>query len=108
MSAHARFVTPRTIGAGRGGHGQELADVPESKSRKKAAYVAPPAKAKTKKPNPPWFVPVMVGLMVLGLAWIVVTYLSQSQFPIPGIRQWNLGIGFVLMMAGFGMTTRWR
>lgn len=82
--------------------------MPESKSRKKAAYVAPPAKAKGKKPNPPWFVPVMVGLMVLGLAWIVVTYLSGQQYPIPGITAWNLAIGFALVMAGFGMTTRWR
>ena len=82
--------------------------MPESKSRKKATYVAPPAKAKARKPNPRWFVPVMVSLMVVGLAWIVVTYLSQSQFPIPVIGQANLAIGFVLIMAGFGMTTRWR
>lgn len=82
--------------------------MPESKSRKKATYVAPPAKAKAKKPNPPWFVPVMVGLMVAGLAWIVVTYLSQSRYPIPGITSWNLLIGFVLIMGGFGMATRWR
>jgi hypothetical protein len=87
---------------------QEQQDVPESKSRKKAVYVAPPEKAKAKKPNPPWFVPVMVGLMVAGLAWIVVTYLSQSKYPIPGIGAANLAIGFVLIMAGFGMTTRWR
>ena len=82
--------------------------MPESRSRKKAAYVAPPAKAAAKKPNPPWFVPVMVGLMVAGLAWIVVTYLSQAKYPIPVIGQANLAIGFVLIIAGFGMTTRWR
>lgn len=82
--------------------------MPESRSRKKAAYVAPPAKAAAKKPNPPWFVPVMVGLMVVGLAWIVVTYLSGTSFPIPRIGNVNLGIGFVLILAGFAMTTRWR
>ncbi|MCL2463453.1 MAG: cell division protein CrgA [Micrococcales bacterium] len=82
--------------------------MPESKSRKKAAYVAPPEKAGPKKPNGRWFIPVMVGLMVVGLAWIVVTYLSQSAYPIPGIHQANLAIGFVLILAGFGMTTRWR
>ena len=82
--------------------------MPESRSRKKAAYVAPPEKAAAKKPNPPWFVPVMVSLMVVGLAWIVVTYLSTAKYPIPGISQGNLAIGFVLILAGFGMTTRWR
>jgi hypothetical protein len=82
--------------------------VPESRSRKKATYTPPAAKSAGPKINPVWFVPVMVGLMVLGLAWIVVTYLSQSQYPIPAIGQWNLAIGFVLIIAGFGMTTRWR
>jgi VIT1/CCC1 family predicted Fe2+/Mn2+ transporter len=49
----------------------------------------------------------MLGLMILGLVWIVVTYLSQSQYPIPGIEQWNLAIGAALIIAGFAMTTRW-
>lgn len=82
--------------------------MPESRSRKKATYTPPAAKSAAPKVNPPWFVPVMVGLMVVGLAWIVVTYLSQSKYPIPGIHQWNLAIGFALIIAGFGMTTRWR
>ncbi|WP_448630756.1 cell division protein CrgA [Cellulomonas soli] len=82
--------------------------MPESKSRKKATYTPPAGKAAAPKPNPAWFVPVMLGLMLLGLAWIVVTYLSRAQYPVPGIDQWNLGIGFVLIIAGFGMTTRWR
>jgi hypothetical protein len=49
----------------------------------------------------------MLTLMIVGLAWIVVTYMMQSQYPIPGIGQWNLAIGFVLILAGFGLTTRW-
>ena len=63
--------------------------MPESRSRKKATFTPPQAKSAGPKINPPWFVPVMVGLMVLGLAWIVVTYLSQSKYPIPGIHQAN-------------------
>ena len=88
--------------------GQELPDVPESRSRKKAAYIPPPTKSAGPKVNPPWFVPVMLGLMLVGLAWIVVTYLSQSQYPIPGIEKWNLAIGAALIVSGFAMTTRWR
>lgn len=81
--------------------------MPESRSRKKPAYVPPPTKA-APQTNPVWLVPVMLTLMVLGLAWIVITYITQSRFPIPGISQWNLLIGFVLIITGFGLTTRWR
>ena len=59
--------------------------MPESRSRKKAAYIPPPEKSAGPKPNPPWFVPVMLGLMLIGLAWIVVTYLTGSRYPVPGI-----------------------
>jgi hypothetical protein len=81
--------------------------VPESRSRKKPAYIPPPAAAGAPKVNPRWLVPVMIGLMVLGLLWIVATYLLNAEYPVPGIGQWNLLIGFVLIIAGFTLTTRW-
>jgi hypothetical protein len=87
--------------------GQEQHEVPESRSRKKPAYVPPPGKA-VSKVNPVWLVPVMVGLMVLGLVWIVTTYLTSTNWPIPNIGSWNLLIGFTLVIVGFGMTTRWQ
>jgi hypothetical protein len=59
-------------------------------------------------PNPAWFLPVMIGLMLVGLAWVLVFYLSSMQFPIPGIGAWNLVIGFGIAFVGFLMTTRWR
>lgn len=59
-------------------------------------------------PNPPWFVPLMVGLMVAGLLWTVTFYITNQRFPVPSLGQWNLGVGFGLMLAGFVMTTRWR
>jgi hypothetical protein len=86
---------------------KEQPDVPESRSRKKPAYTPPPAKADAPKVNPRWLVPVMLGLMVLGLLWIVSTYLLSANYPIPGIGQWNLAIGFALIIAGFALTTRW-
>jgi hypothetical protein len=80
--------------------------VPESKSRKKASYTPPESKAP--EPNPPWFVPTMLTLMVAGLVWIVATYVFKGAYPIPGIGNWNLLGGFVLILTGFGMMTRWR
>lgn len=81
--------------------------MPESKSRKKASPTSPP-ESKAPQPNAPWFVPTMLSLMVAGLVWIVATYVFQGQYPIPGIGNWNLVGGFVLILVGFGMMTRWR
>jgi hypothetical protein len=39
---------------------------------------------------------------------VLVFYLSNSQFPIPGIGPWNLVIGFGIAFVGFLMTTKWR
>jgi hypothetical protein len=59
-------------------------------------------------PNPVWFKPIMIGLMLIGLVWVLVFYLSESRFPIPDIGAWNLAIGFGIAFVGFLMTTRWR
>ncbi|MCT9819453.1 cell division protein CrgA [Microbacterium sp. W1N] len=59
-------------------------------------------------PNPVWFKPIMLGLMIIGLVWVLVFYLSGSRFPIPGIDGWNIVIGFGIAFVGFLMTTRWR
>jgi hypothetical protein len=55
-----------------------------------------------------WFKPIMFGFMLLGLAWIIVYYLSQGSWPIPGINEANIAIGFGFLIIGFFMTTRWR
>jgi hypothetical protein len=86
----------------------EESPVPESKGRSRATYTPPQRKAKANVGNPTWFVPVMVGLLVLGLIWVVTFYVTQGSFPVPGIGYWNLAVGFALMLAGFIMTTRWR
>ena len=59
-------------------------------------------------PNPVWFKPVMFGFMLLGLAWIIVYYVSGQQYPIASLQTWNLAIGFGIAFIGFLMTTRWR
>ena len=82
--------------------------MPESRVRKKAAYTPPSGKSGARKPNARWFAPLMAGLLVLGLIWIVVYYVSQRAYPIPGIGDLNLVAGFAILLAGFGMTTRWR
>ena len=83
--------------------------MPESKGRAKPAYTPPPQRRSKKNlTNPRWFVPVMLGLMVVGLLWVVTFYVTAMAWPIPGIGYKNLIIGFGLMITGFLMTTRWR
>ena len=60
------------------------------------------------QPTPLWYKVVMIGLMIVGLLWIILFYLFQGVVPIPGIGQWNLFIGLGFMLAGLIMTTRWR
>ena len=59
------------------------------------------------KPNPRWFVPLFCALMIIGLVWAVVYYLT-SDYPIPNIGAWNLAIAFAIIMVGFIMTMWWR
>ena len=74
--------------------------MPESKGRDhKAAYVPPP-RSKATAPNPTWWAPAFVTLLILGLLWIVIYYMSEYKYPIEAIGVWNLGIGFALSWAG--------
>ncbi|WP_331713067.1 cell division protein CrgA [Paraoerskovia marina] len=84
--------------------------VPESKRRKKKAPSTVPTVSKKEEVNPPWLLPTMLTLMLVGLSWIVIFYLTSGKMdlPIPSIGQWNLAIGFAFIIAGFSLTTRWK
>jgi hypothetical protein len=88
--------------------------MPKSKVRKKAAYT-PPAdrrtavKVKPAGPSHPLYITIMLGIMVLGLAWLVVNYIAGDKIPfMADLGNWNFAIGFALMIAGLLMTMRWR
>jgi len=81
--------------------------VPKSRVRKKAVYTPPPRSTKAQV-SPPWLVPVMLGCLILGLAWISTFYVSGQKLPVESINQWNLVVGFALIVAGVMLATRWR
>lgn len=87
--------------------------MPKSKVRKKPAYAGAgnlrtPAKV-TGGPSNPVYVVVMLGLMLLGLAWLVVNYLAGDKIPfMVTLGSWNFLVGFGLMVVGLLMTMRWR
>jgi uncharacterized membrane protein len=83
--------------------------VPRSRIRRRSAFTPPPEKTRAASlVSPPWLVPVMVASMVLGLLWVVVYYVTQTEYPIESIHNWNMAIGFGLIAIGFGLATRWK
>ncbi|TQN40700.1 uncharacterized protein UPF0233 [Blastococcus colisei] len=90
--------------------------MPKSKVRKKSAYTPPEGVLQARstqpralQPSPRWFAPVMVGLMLIGLLWIVVYYVAGDQIPfMVSLSAWNFAIGFGAMVAGLIMSMRWR
>ncbi|HEY2206329.1 MAG TPA: cell division protein CrgA [Pseudonocardia sp.] len=94
--------------------------MPKSKVRKKAVYTPPkakptPAQARAAGPSHPAYVAVMLGLMVLGLVWLVMNYLAGDKLGFMVALggdgngfNYNFVIGFALIIAGLLMTMRWR
>src|SRR5699024_47240 len=78
-----------------------------SKGRKTASYTSTSGQ-QTIKPNPSWFLPVLIGLLLVGLIWLVTFYVSQGAFPVEAWGNWNILIGFAFFVAGLIMSTRWR
>ncbi len=93
--------------------------MPKSKVRKKTASAgsasrtssseAASLRAKVAAPSSPVYLGIMLGLMLLGLVWLVVYYLWGSKIGFfTDLGNWNFGIAFGLMVAGLLMTMRWR
>lgn len=88
--------------------------MPKSKVRKKTVYTPPadrrtPTKVKASGPSHPIYLGVMFGLMLIGLAWLVVNYIAADAIPfMANLGNWNFAIGFAFMITGLLMTMRWR
>ena len=85
-----------------------------ARSDDRAKSVVSPEKAVADKrggddvPNAVWFKPIMFGLMLLGLVWIIVFYVSGTTLPVAALGDGNILVGFGILFVGFLMTTRWR
>ena len=88
--------------------------MPISRVRKKSVYTAPPtpealAIKKKRAHSPPWLAPLMLTLFLLGVLWLVVYYISGGEaYGMREIGNWNLAVGFGLIIAGFMVATQWR
>ena len=87
--------------------------MPKSQVRKKKVYtppsdISPAEKGASNKPSPVWLPATAVTLIVVGIGWLVVYYLSSQQWPVASWEYWNLAVGFGMIILGFGLATRWR
>ena len=67
--------------------------MPKSQVRKKKVYtpptdIRPAVDAARKKPSPTWVPVSAVALIVIGITWLVVYYLSGQQYP---VEAWRTG-----------------
>ncbi|WP_027660729.1 cell division protein CrgA [Salinispora fenicalii] len=87
--------------------------MPKSQVRKKKVYtpptdVRPTATAATRKPSPVWVPATAVALIVAGIGWLVVYYLSEQAYPVMSWGYWNLAVGFGAMVGSLILLSRWR
>jgi hypothetical protein len=94
--------------------------MPKSKVRKKNDFTInpvsrTPVKVKAAGPSSIWFVVLFIGLMLIGLVWLIVFQLAGSGPEVPSIlqwmadlAQWNYAIAFAFMITGLLLTMRWR
>ena len=84
--------------------------MPKSRIRKKADFTPPPSKTGTaiKLGNRNWVAPLMLAFFIVGLAWIVLFYVTQGSLPIGALAVWNLVVGFAFIIAGVALSTKWR
>ncbi len=80
--------------------------MPKSRVRSKAVYTPPRRTAKSKV-SPRWLAPTMVGLLVVGLAWIAMFYVTGGLLPVQALGDWNLPIGFAFIIGGVVLSTKW-
>lgn len=79
-------------------------------------YSAPTNSAERRTPvklnasgTPRWYVVLMLGLMILGLLWLVVNYIAGDKIPfMSALNAWNYLIGFALIIIGLLMTMGWK
>jgi hypothetical protein len=85
--------------------------VPKSRIRKKADFTPPPAKTATAikfNNRSGWVAPLMLAFFIVGLAWIVLFYVTQGSLPVDGLGNWNIVVGFGFIAAGFVVSTQWK
>ncbi|WFB08489.1 cell division protein CrgA [Streptomyces sp. LX-29] len=86
--------------------------MPKSRIRKKDDYTPPSSSKQATTINlssgRSWVAPLMLAMFLIGLAWIVVFYVTTGDMPIKAFGNWNIVVGFGFIAAGFVVSTQWK
>ncbi|MEU1801922.1 MULTISPECIES: cell division protein CrgA [unclassified Streptomyces] len=85
--------------------------MPKSRIRKKDDFTPPPAKQATSislTSGRRWVAPLMLAMFLIGLAWIVLFYVTTGDMPVKSLGNWNIVVGFGFIAAGFVVSTQWK
>ncbi|MEU5615131.1 cell division protein CrgA [Streptomyces sparsogenes] len=85
--------------------------MPKSRIRKKDDFTPPPAKQAANislNSGRGWVAPLMLAMFLIGLAWIVMFYVTTGDMPVKALGNWNIVVGFGFIAAGFVVSTQWK
>lgn len=84
--------------------------MPKSRIRKRSDFTPPPERPPKEQRvrSTAWVAPTMVVLLLVGLAWVVVYYVTEADLPIAALGDANLLVGLGLIAAGCAVATRWK
>lgn len=78
--------------------------MPRSRSKRRR-YVPPPRPRP--KPSAPWVGPTIVVSLVVGIVYILLFYMQILPPVLGNLNNFNLAIGFVPLIFGLILATRW-
>ncbi len=84
--------------------------MPESRSRqrqRRRSYL-PEKPRKKRRASPRWFGLAILGVMILGVAVIVLNYMGLMPFSQGSTQGYYLWVGLGLIAVGFVASTQWR
>ncbi|MCD0443474.1 cell division protein CrgA [Glycomyces sp. A-F 0318] len=86
--------------------------MPKSRVRKKKVYSSSTGASSTSgesyEPSPTWVPITAVALIVIGIGWLTLFYLSGMAYPVAAWGYWNLAVGFSCMVAALLVLSKWR
>lgn len=86
--------------------------MPKSRVRKKKVYSSSTGSTTTSgesyEPSPTWVPITAVSLIVIGIGWLTLFYLSGMAYPVAAWGYWNLAVGFSCMVAALLVLSKWR
>lgn len=87
--------------------------MPKSTVRKKKVYtppaeVRPASEAARRKPSPTWLPVSAVAMIIFGIAWLVIFYITTGEYPVEAWGYYNLVVGFGAMVGSLAILSRWR